>query len=41
LSKCRGVLIRWAKKAQNGLGLLKLACGRLWLRGYHRLTPVG
>src|SRR5919108_5599076 len=30
LSRCRGILIRWEKKAANYLGLLKLACALLW-----------
>ena len=38
LSKCRGILIRWEKKPENYLGLLKLACGLLWFRRYHRLA---
>jgi hypothetical protein len=40
-SKCRGILIRWEKKPANYLGLLKLACGLLWLRRYSRLTEAG
>jgi putative transposase len=40
LSRCRGILIRREKKAANYLGLLKLACGLLWLRRYHRLAHV-
>jgi putative transposase len=40
LSKCRGILIRWEKKAENCLGLLKLACGLLWLRRYHHLIAT-
>ena len=40
LSRCRGILIRWEKKAANYLGLLKLACALLWFRRYHRLTHV-
>ena len=40
LSRCRGNLIRWEKKAANYLSLLKFACGLLWLRRYHRLTHV-
>ena len=40
LSKCRGLLIRYEKKAENYLGLLKLACGRLWTRRYLRLTGL-
>jgi hypothetical protein len=31
-------LIRWDKKAENYLGLLKLACALLWFRRYYRLT---
>ena len=38
LSKCRAILIRWDKKAENYLGLLKLACALLWFRRYHRLA---
>ena len=38
LSKCRGILIRWEKKPENDLGLLKLACGLLWFRRHHRLS---
>jgi putative transposase len=37
LSKCRGVLVRYEKKSQNYLALLKLACALLWYRRYHRL----
>ena len=40
LSKCRGILIRWEKKPANYLGLLKLACGLLWVRRYHRLAGL-
>jgi putative transposase len=38
LSKCRAILIRWDKKAENYLGLLKLACALLWFRRYRRLA---
>jgi putative transposase len=38
LSKLRGILIRWEKKPENYLGMLKLACALLWFRRYHRLT---
>jgi hypothetical protein len=38
LSKCRAILIRWDKKAENYLGLLKLACTLLWFRRYRRLS---
>ena len=40
LSKCRGVLIRYEKKAENYLGMLQLACGLLWFRRLHRLTAT-
>ena len=40
LSMCRGILIRWEKKSVNYLGLLKLACGLLWFRRYHRLANL-
>ena len=39
LSKCRGLLIRYEKKAENYLGLLKLACCLIWFRRYLRLRP--
>ncbi len=38
LSRCRGILIRWEKKAANELGLLPFACALLWYRRLHRLT---
>ena len=37
LSKCRAILVRYEKKAQNYLALLKLACGLIWYRRYYRL----
>jgi putative transposase len=40
LSMCRGILIRWEKKSVNYLGMLKLACGLLWFRRYHRLAKL-
>lgn len=40
LSKCRALLIRWDKHADNYLALLKLACALLWYRRYHRLNAV-
>ena len=40
LSKCRAILVRWDKRAENYLGLLKLACALLWYRRYNRLTPA-
>jgi putative transposase len=32
LSKCRAILVRYEKKAQNYLGLIQLACALLWYR---------
>ena len=40
LSKCRAILVRYDKKAQNYLALLKLACGLLWYRRYNQLSAV-
>jgi putative transposase len=37
LSKCRAILVRYDKKAQNYLALLKLACALIWYRRYNRL----
>jgi putative transposase len=38
LSKCRGLLVRYEKKAENYLALLKLACALLWYRRCLRLA---
>jgi putative transposase len=38
LSKCRGILVRYAKKSSNYLGYLQLACALLWYRRRHRLS---
>ena len=38
LSKCRGLLIRYEKKAENYLGLLQWACALLWYRRLVRLS---
>jgi putative transposase len=40
LSKCRGILIRYEKKADNYLGLLQFACGLLWFRRLHHLVAT-
>ncbi len=40
LSKCRGVLVRYEKKAANYLGLVQWACALLWFRRYYRLTVL-
>jgi putative transposase len=38
LNRCRGILIRYEKKAENYLGAVQLACALLWYRRLHRLT---
>jgi putative transposase len=38
LSKCRAILVRYAKKSCNYLGIIQLACGLLWYRRQHRLA---
>ena len=38
LNRCRGVLIRYEKKAENYLATVQLACALLWFRRLHRLT---
>lgn len=37
LNRCRGILIRYEKKAENYLGVVQLACALLWYRRLHRL----
>lgn len=37
LSKCRGILVRYAKKSCNYLGIIQLACALLWYRRQYRL----
>ena len=37
LSRWRGILVRWEKKADNYLANVKLACALLWFRRCHRL----
>jgi putative transposase len=38
LSRWRGILIRWEKKAQNYLASVKLACALIWYRRCHAAT---
>jgi len=38
LSRWRGILVRWEKKADNYLAVVKLACALLWFRRLHKLT---
>jgi hypothetical protein len=40
LSRCRGILVRWEKHSAHYLGMLKLACGLVWFRRYHRLANL-
>jgi len=40
LSKCRAILVRYAKLSSVYLGLIKLACILLWYRRLYRLKPV-
>jgi len=40
LSKCRALLVRYDKHAENYLGLLQLACALLWYRRLHRLQAT-
>jgi putative transposase len=40
LSKCRALLIRYDKHAENFLGLIQLACGLLWYRRLHRIRAA-
>jgi putative transposase len=41
LSKCRGILVRYDKEDGNYLGLIQLACGRLWYRRLQRMGRRG
>jgi putative transposase len=38
LNRCRGILIRYEKKAENYLAVVQFACALLWYRRLHRLT---
>jgi hypothetical protein len=38
LNRCRGILIRYEKKAENYRGVVQLACALLWYRRLHRLS---
>jgi putative transposase len=40
LSKCRAILVRYAKRSWIYLGLIKLACILLWFRRLHSLKAV-
>jgi putative transposase len=38
LNRCRGILVRYEKKAENYLAVVQLACALLWYRRLHRLS---
>ena len=38
MTKCRGILVRYAKKSSNYLGIIQLACALLWYRRQYRLA---
>ena len=40
LNKCRAILVRYAKKSSNYLGIIQLACGLLWYRRQYRLEVL-
>jgi len=40
LSKCRAILVRYAKKSCNYLGIIQLACALLWYRRQFRLSVL-
>lgn len=40
LSKCRSILVRYAKKAANYLAFIQLACILLWYRRLDRLSVL-
>ena len=39
LSRCRGILVRYDKKAAHYLALIKLASSLLWFRRWFELDP--
>jgi putative transposase len=38
LNRCRGIIIRYEKKAKNYLAVVQFACALLWYRRLYRLT---
>lgn len=40
LSRCRGILVRYEKQANNYMAILKLACALLWFRRLCRLAET-
>lgn len=41
LNRCRAILVRYAKKSSNYLGLIQVACILLWYRRAWRLNVLG
>lgn len=41
LSRCRGLLVRYERKAENYLGLLQWACALLWYRRIATISQPG
>lgn len=41
LNRCRAILVRYAKKSSNYLGLIQVACVLLWYRRAWRLNVLG
>lgn len=41
LSRCRGLLVRYERKAENYLGLLQWACALLWYRRIDTISQPG
>ena len=40
LSKCRGILVRYEKKARNYLAMLQLACALIWYLRWYQLEVL-
>ena len=40
LSKCRGILVRYEKRARNYLVMLQLACVLIWYRSWYQLKVL-
>jgi putative transposase len=41
LNRCRAILVRYAKKGRNYLGLIQLACSLIWYRRLLRVNTLG
>lgn len=40
LSRCRAIFVRYDKRADRYLAMIKLASGLLWFRHWHELDPT-